>query len=541
MRSVLAAFAMALALVFGAPSASAQNFTDTSFTTGWTTSVHATVPAMPTASASVSVVNGQRRVQHNYVGGQAIFVRHIRAGANHAPAGRAITNVFTSYRIWDVHPGTPPAVGYAPLLRQGGRFYAPPVDATPDTITTFTHSLGADDFDLIGPDGTRDSTQHPDFSCAGAPIRFGYLTLNSSPSKTQPAQMTESFLDDWSVSLTTLPCNDVSVLKSADGPVAVGQNGNFSFVAENKGQATVTAASGVVVTDLLPANFYVPAWASAGPAWNCTVAPSTTYLNRLLLTCTYVGPPVPPNGAMPPIPVTALAVTAGSFENCARIAMTPAESQADLANNTSCLGGVVRPPLPPCQLAVRTTTTTPTVAPGALTNVRITVGNISAVECETARVINYLVQAGPFGGLWTQFPPATMLQAFPLNAANWAATTSGFPIGSGLGGPLGTQVGAPVGDIYRVPNVPLQYGDPPKIFDYTLPLGESYMSCAIAVVNIVDYQALRTQLYTTAQHPAVLVPSIQNGVGFPIWAANINDALAQKGITGASCVGFDVR
>lgn len=204
MRSAIFACMLGVFALWGSEAA-AQNYSDSGFTTGWTTSVFGANPSTPAPTAGAIVVTGTRRVRHTYLGGQAMTAVHLNSAATYDPSqAGAISNLMSSYRIRDrVENG---AVAYAPLVRQGGNYYRTSWDLTQDNWSTFSHSLSASDYSLIRPDGSLDTEQHPDFGCGGRPITFGYATGNSSPNVNQPAFETRSQLDDWAVDFNPIEC-----------------------------------------------------------------------------------------------------------------------------------------------------------------------------------------------------------------------------------------------------------------------------------------------------------------------------------------------
>ena len=134
---------------------------------------------------------------------------------------------------------------------------------------------------------------------------------------------------------------DLSISKSVSDTAAPNQK-VFLLSVANLGPGTITSGT-ITVTDELPPGFTVLSTAQGGSLWNC----STSGVNPpVIVTCVWpasqqaVGP-----GALPPITVTVSAAAAGSYENCARVALSGANvSETILANNTSCVRGEVGPP-----------------------------------------------------------------------------------------------------------------------------------------------------------------------------------------------------
>jgi uncharacterized repeat protein (TIGR01451 family) len=133
---------------------------------------------------------------------------------------------------------------------------------------------------------------------------------------------------------------DIGIRKSGPAVVASGQQATFTLSPFNAGPSTVSGSSGIRVTDLLPPNFVGPVTAT-GSYWTCTLSGSGPYL----VTCDYFGGPVPPNGLLPPITITATAKDVGGWSNCADIALKSGKD-ANERNNQSCTGGEVRPGKP---------------------------------------------------------------------------------------------------------------------------------------------------------------------------------------------------
>lgn len=150
---------------------------------------------------------------------------------------------------------------------------------------------------------------------------------------------------------------DIGVRKSGPARVDAGQMATFTISPFNAGPASVNGASGIRVTDLLPANFVGPVTA-AGLGWTCTVSGSGPYL----VTCDYFGGAVPANGLFPTITVKAKAREVGGWSNCADIELKAAPD-VRRENDRSCIGGEVRPGKPdgPYDVSIRKR------GPGALT------------------------------------------------------------------------------------------------------------------------------------------------------------------------------
>ncbi|GEM_PF-2267567 len=141
----------------------------------------------------------------------------------------------------------------------------------------------------------------------------------------------------------TNPEVDLSISKRVSDTTAPNQK-VFLLSVANLGPGTISSGT-ITVTDVLPAGFTVLPPAPGGGSWTCVVAGANP---PATLTCTWLASAQPVGlGALPPISVTVSAAAAGSFENCARVALSGANvSETILANNTSCVkGDVGAPPL----------------------------------------------------------------------------------------------------------------------------------------------------------------------------------------------------
>jgi hypothetical protein len=61
------------------------------------------------------------------------------------------------------------------------------------------------------------------------------------------------------------------------------------------------------------------------------------------------------------------------------------------------------------------------------------------------------------------------------------------------------------------------------------------MNCAMTVVSIDEYDALRGELYAAVTNTSLWSPS------FVTWANNLNAHLQANGTSDISCTGFDVK
>lgn len=202
------AMAVSLAVVLGwvgvVPSF-AVTFTDTNFNNAdWnSTKIVDTTPgnaASFTATQSTSGGNpgSFREVTHTYNSGN-ITVAHLNNAALYNPATQGpLSSVDFGYDIIRINPSlSAPLVGYAGLVFQNGSFYTTPVDSFGTaTWTHFSHAaLFPSNFSLAAGGGPAT----PDFSAGGAPIRFGYITLNGA-SAGSGSTTTDSGIDNWTVS-----------------------------------------------------------------------------------------------------------------------------------------------------------------------------------------------------------------------------------------------------------------------------------------------------------------------------------------------------
>ncbi len=137
---------------------------------------------------------------------------------------------------------------------------------------------------------------------------------------------------------------DVGIRKSSeDGTLTPGQTATFTLHPLNHGPSPVGSATGVTVTDTLPASFTPPVTATGtGPGWTCVVS-------GLVVTCVYNGPAVAAHQPLPTIKITAVAGREGGYRNCAWITMnrriyTAADKPIKDTNredNASCVDGRV--------------------------------------------------------------------------------------------------------------------------------------------------------------------------------------------------------
>ncbi len=194
---------VALLGIAGVSAARAQSFGDDTFNDAdWTSIV---LPcSTPTSSVTTSQDFGQgnpaasRLVVHHYPGGNpGVFVAHVRKSSSYDPSTQgAITGITYSY---DLRHYTGPeqwGVAYSPLIVQNGRYYklARWDGIYPDSWQRFggTNVSASDFVNMCGP-----ATDHPDFSCNGSRMDFGFASGNSNPSDGAPMQDRSSGIDNW--------------------------------------------------------------------------------------------------------------------------------------------------------------------------------------------------------------------------------------------------------------------------------------------------------------------------------------------------------
>ncbi len=129
---------------------------------------------------------------------------------------------------------------------------------------------------------------------------------------------------------------DVSMRKRGPDAVNAGDVATFALSPNNNGPGAVNSATGIVVTDAVPAIFTLPITANGGSDWSCSVVGN-------VVTCTYVGTTLMGPGPLSPITVSAVASQSGTARNCATIALTGA-TEANTGDNTDCISVVVRKP-----------------------------------------------------------------------------------------------------------------------------------------------------------------------------------------------------
>ena len=192
-----------------------QTFQDTTFSNSDWNSVLLQPPSTP--GASIVPAPGQdpagnpttysRKTTHTYPTGD-IFVAHVYNPSSYSPDTGAIVTLSYSYDLINSSK-IPGDVAYSFLVLQNGHYYHSAEDyISNNTWATFAGgpkhtNLTAASFIEVD---NKPNNNHPDFSCDGLPIQFGYLTRNHNPNS-GTTDTTTSNLDNWKVSIDqTRPC-----------------------------------------------------------------------------------------------------------------------------------------------------------------------------------------------------------------------------------------------------------------------------------------------------------------------------------------------
>lgn len=150
-----------------------------------------------------------RRVTHNfqfdYAEEGAFMVAHLHQDAIYDPQTQgAITSIDYSYDLRNPQTGMHHAIGFSPLLLQGGAYYK----ALDDNASNFSWTgygrtgLAATRFTRIAGSGP----VRPNFSASGSPIQFGYVTSNVSAGDFGDGGALENLqgdIDNWMITLTS--------------------------------------------------------------------------------------------------------------------------------------------------------------------------------------------------------------------------------------------------------------------------------------------------------------------------------------------------
>lgn len=179
---------------------------DTTFTSNWSSLIIVNTSGGNFSSTHVSTGGNPtdyRQTTHTY-GNGAIVVAHLNTQCSYNPQTQgALVSLGYSYDLRHFNPPAGQAVAYRLLVFQNNTYYAGSVDSVfNDQWSTFSNtSLTATSFTKIA--GTSSST-NPDFSAAGQPITFGYITANSNPNfKTVSTRI--SGIDNWCVRTVSQP------------------------------------------------------------------------------------------------------------------------------------------------------------------------------------------------------------------------------------------------------------------------------------------------------------------------------------------------
>jgi uncharacterized repeat protein (TIGR01451 family) len=140
-------------------------------------------------------------------------------------------------------------------------------------------------------------------------------------------------VNDYSTSARADLCTDLTIMKTAASDFTAGASGAYTITVKNDGNHV--ALPPVTVMDTLPVGLNFGA--AQGTDWDC----SFDTPNRKV-TCTYQGPPVPPNTNFPDITLTvSVDPNAPSpLENCA---MVTGANDSNPDNNTSCVRVEIKP------------------------------------------------------------------------------------------------------------------------------------------------------------------------------------------------------
>jgi uncharacterized repeat protein (TIGR01451 family) len=133
--------------------------------------------------------------------------------------------------------------------------------------------------------------------------------------------------------------SDLSISKTVEQvSVPVGSTLLFTLTVQNLGPDPANGT--ITVTDALPAGFQVPSAGASGPQWNCSVSGANP---PATVTCTYTGSvPVPVGQVGGQITIAASSRTAGSFSNCASVALGRSPvPDSDPGNDRSCVDGSI--------------------------------------------------------------------------------------------------------------------------------------------------------------------------------------------------------
>lgn len=220
---------------------------------------------------------------------------------------------------------------------------------------------------------------------------------------------------------------DLSIRKTYKSPSKPGGPVTFTLTPFNNGPSTISAASGVQVTDTLPTNF-APPISGVGTNWSC-VTNSTGGGAPWTVVCDYTGPSVGV-GALPVIEISAAVSKPGSFTNCADINVR-AGRDPNPRDNRACVNGEVSGPAnkKPDIAITKTALDQPWSWPAGTGVYRFLISNVGDTAVPAGHVVT-LTETLPAGmvlismpGAWTCSPPvgtagpATIVCAFLLTTA----------------------------------------------------------------------------------------------------------------------------
>lgn len=197
-------FLVSSALVLGPGSAMGAMFTDQTFDPGdWSQLILSQTGPAPTFSTGQSLAGGNpgayRSISHVYGGFGSIITGHIFEDAAYNPGlDGALGSVTFAFDAKVFEAGQSGAVGFGALLRQSGSYYMAGFSSVlPGGWTNQSYiDLSAANFALISGAGPA----LPDFSAAGAEIKFGFFASNGTGLSTRTS--TSSGVDNWSVTTT---------------------------------------------------------------------------------------------------------------------------------------------------------------------------------------------------------------------------------------------------------------------------------------------------------------------------------------------------